>query len=146
MGQLQGCSLWLRPEQCGLQAHHVTDTRTARVAFHYFCAQSIALHELNIPHCGLISGPADRCAEYIEIRVARRIYVGNLHPKTSWQDLKDYFRAAGNGARLSHRRCTAADGGTPLVEALPLPVYCYCTVNTCGKVCLGCVDYGCYLC
>ena len=26
----------------------------------------------------------------------------NLPYKTSWQDLKDYFRAAGNGARLSH--------------------------------------------
>ena len=40
----------------------------------------------------------NRTAGYVEIRVARRIYVTGLPYKTSWQDLKDYFRAAGNGA------------------------------------------------
>eukprot|EP00633_Aureoumbra_lagunensis_P001765 CAMPEP_0197286296 /NCGR_PEP_ID=MMETSP0890-20130614/1735_1 /TAXON_ID=44058 ORGANISM="Aureoumbra lagunensis, Strain CCMP1510" /NCGR_SAMPLE_ID=MMETSP0890 /ASSEMBLY_ACC=CAM_ASM_000533 /LENGTH=393 /DNA_ID=CAMNT_0042754527 /DNA_START=112 /DNA_END=1293 /DNA_ORIENTATION=+ len=30
------------------------------------------------------------------VRVGRRIYVGNLAWSTSWQDLKDYFRQAGN--------------------------------------------------
>ena len=41
--------------------------------------------------------------------MARRIYVGNLHYRTSWQDLKDYFRAAGNGARLSLRNVERGD-------------------------------------
>ena len=40
-----------------------------------------------------------RTAGYVQIRVARRIFVNNLAYKTSWQDLKDYFRAAGNGAQ-----------------------------------------------
>ncbi len=31
------------------------------------------------------------------IRVARRIYVSNLTWRTSWQDLKDHFKQAGNG-------------------------------------------------
>ena len=30
------------------------------------------------------------------IRVARRVFVGNLSWSTSWQDLKDHFRQAGN--------------------------------------------------
>ena len=32
------------------------------------------------------------------VRVARRVYVGNLSFRTSWQDLKDHFREVGNGA------------------------------------------------
>lgn len=34
------------------------------------------------------------------IRVARRIYVSNLTWRTSWQDLKDHFKQAGNGVAL----------------------------------------------
>ncbi|KAL4458907.1 hypothetical protein ABPG75_013772 [Micractinium tetrahymenae] len=34
-------------------------------------------------------------AETIEIRVARRIFVGNLSWQTSWQDLKDHFSTVG---------------------------------------------------
>lgn len=34
-------------------------------------------------------------AETIEIRVARRIFVGNLSWQTSWQDLKDHFSGVG---------------------------------------------------
>ena len=30
------------------------------------------------------------------VRVGRRCYVGNLPWRTSWQDLKDQFRACGN--------------------------------------------------
>lgn len=32
------------------------------------------------------------------IRVARRVYVGNLAWKTGWQELKDYFGQVGKGA------------------------------------------------
>lgn len=32
----------------------------------------------------------------VTVRVARRVYVGNLSYKTSWQDLKDFFRETGN--------------------------------------------------
>ena len=31
------------------------------------------------------------------IRVARRVYVGNLAWKTGWQELKDYFGQVGKG-------------------------------------------------
>lgn len=31
-----------------------------------------------------------------EVRVGKRLYVGNLAWRTSWQDLKDAFRGCGN--------------------------------------------------
>ena len=38
------------------------------------------------------------------IRVARRVYVSNLAYKTTWQELKDFMRAAGNGEREERER------------------------------------------
>lgn len=34
------------------------------------------------------------------IRVARRVFVGNLSYRTSWQDLKDHFAQAGKGGSV----------------------------------------------
>lgn len=35
------------------------------------------------------------------IRVARRVYVGNLAWKTGWQELKDYFGQVGTGTSVA---------------------------------------------
>jgi len=51
--------------------------------------------------------------------------VSNLPFKTSWQDLKDYFRAAGNGARLS--RSSSEQCYHPLTP--PLPTCCHVTLR-----------------
>lgn len=45
------------------------------------------------------------------IRVARRVYVGNLAWKTGWQELKDYFGQVGKGA------CTQPAGAVPAPAA-----------------------------
>ena len=39
--------------------------------------------------------PLRFCAEEEVMRVGRRVYVSNLAWRTSWQDLKDHFRTAG---------------------------------------------------
>ena len=46
--------------------------------------------------CFRILGVPDPCLPTAEtVRVAKRIYVGNLSWQVSWQDLKDHMRQAG---------------------------------------------------
>lgn len=45
----------------------------------------------------------DQAQDVTTVRVARRVYVGNLPWKTSWQDLKDHFRSAGHGVFFTPR-------------------------------------------
>ena len=48
------------------------------------------------PICFRILGVPDPCLPTTEtVRVAKRIYVGNLSWQVSWQDLKDHMRQAG---------------------------------------------------
>ena len=57
--------------------------------------------------------------EVREIRVARRVYVGNLSYRTSWQDLKDFFGAVGAVRHADVLREPGPDGrskGCGIVE------------------------------
>lgn len=61
---------------------------------------------------GSIRGPQKRhrTSGTAAISIGRRVYVGNLSPETTWQDLKDHFRQAGQVARADI--LTDADGNS----------------------------------
>lgn len=61
---------------------------------------------------------AELAEEGATVRVGKRVFVGNLAWRTSWQDLKDKFRESGN---VVYSNVMKDEEGEP-----PAPACCVC--------------------
>merc|ERR1719221_651683 len=65
-------------------------------------------HDDRPPLRGIKSQVRNRREDHVGVLGSRRVYVGNLAWETTWQDLKDFFRQAGN---VVYSNVMKQDGG-----------------------------------